>query len=101
MYSPKPIVVSSVASQHIDAVYNWYESKQIGLGNRFLSGLSTTFQKIQRTPAGYRIIHEPHRRLIMSKFPYGVFYEEQETRIIISGVLHTARNPEDWQNLLQ
>jgi plasmid stabilization system protein ParE len=101
MHSPKPIVIAAVASQHINEIYNWYESQQIGLGKRFISGLSTTFQRIQQTPAGYQIIHEPHRRVIMSKFPYGVFYEEQETQIIIAAVLHTSRNPEDWQNLLQ
>lgn len=97
----KPIVVSAVASQHIDEVYTWYEEQQVGLGKRFLSGLTITFQRIQRTPAGYQIIYDPHRRVIMSKFPYGVFYEEQEAQIVISAVLHTSRNPEDWQNLLQ
>lgn len=97
----KPIAVSLVASQHLDDVYIWYERKQVGLGKRFLSGIETTFQKIQQTPAGYPIIHEQHRRLLMAKFPYWVFYEEQETQIIISAVFHTSRNPDDWQNLLQ
>jgi plasmid stabilization system protein ParE len=99
--SDKPIVVSLVASQHIDEIYNWYENRQIGLGKRFLSALTTTFQKIQRTPAGYQITHEPHRRVIIEKFPYGVFYEEQDKQIIISAVLHTARDPDTWQNLLE
>ncbi len=97
----KLIVVSVVASQHIDDIYDWYEKQQIGLGKRFLSEIANTFQRIQQTPAGYQITHEQHRRAIMGKFPYGVFYEEQETQIIISAVLHTARNLDDWQNLLQ
>jgi toxin ParE1/3/4 len=97
----KPIAISIVASQHLEDIYRWYEKKQVGLGERFLSGITTTFQKIQRTPTIGQVTHEPHRRVIMGKFPYGIFYEEQETQIIISGVIHTARNPDDWQNLLE
>ena len=97
----KPIVISLRASQHIDETYSWYEKQQIGIGKRFLSALTATFQKIQRTPAGYQITYGPHRRAIVGRFPYGVFYEEQETQIIIGGVLHTARNSDDWQNILE
>jgi plasmid stabilization system protein ParE len=66
----KPIAVSLVASQHLDDIYSWYEKKQVGLGKRFLSGVTTTFQKIQRTPTIGHVTHEPHRRVIMGKFPY-------------------------------
>ena len=99
--SPKPIAISSVATQHVDEIYSWYENRQIGLGKRFLSALTSTFQKIQRTPAGYPMAYEPHRKVILGKFPYSVFYEEQETQIIISAVLHTARDSAIWQNLFE
>ena len=95
------IVISPRASQHVYEIYSWYEEQQIGLGKRFLSALTAAFQKIERNPAGYQIAYGSHRRAIVGKFPYAVFYEEQETQIIITGVLHTARNSDDWPNLLE
>jgi plasmid stabilization system protein ParE len=36
------------------------------------------------------------RRMIVSRFPYAVFYRVEADRIVVLAVLHTARDPESW-----
>ena len=97
----KPIALLPIANQDLDSAYYWYERQKIGLGRRFLTAINATFQRIQRTPAGYQIIHRDYRRAVLGHFPYAIFYEEQEDQIVIYAVLHTARNPEEWQEGLR
>ena len=97
----KAIALLPIANQDLDSAYYWYERQKIGLGKRFLTAINASFQSIQKTPAGYQIIHKDYRRAVLRRFPYAIFYEEQEDQIVIYAVLHTARNPEDWQERLR
>jgi plasmid stabilization system protein ParE len=41
-------------------------------------------------------VHGDVRRVIVSRFPYAVFYQVEADRIVVLAVLHTARGPESW-----
>jgi plasmid stabilization system protein ParE len=97
----KPIVILPAAAQDVDDAYSWYERQKSGLGMRFLAAINVSFQAIQRTPAGFQIVHPSYRKLLLRGFPYGIFYREEEEQIFIAAVLHTARNPKEWQDRLQ
>ena len=89
-----------MANQDLDSAYFWYERQKIGLGKKFLTAINLGLQNIQRTPAGYQTVYQDYRRAVLRRFPYAIFYEEQEDQIVIYAVLHSARNPEDWQERL-
>lgn len=97
----KPIVILPAAAQDIDEGYSWYERQKSGLGMRFFAAINASFQLIQRTPAGYPMVHPHYRKVVLRGFPYAIFYRDEEAQIFIAAVLHTARNPKAWQDRLQ
>lgn len=97
----KPIVILPAAAQDVDDAYSWYERQKNGLGKRFFTAINSSFQSIQRTPAGYQMVHPRYRKVVLRGFPYAIFYREEEEQLFIAAVLHTARNPEEWRDRLQ
>jgi plasmid stabilization system protein ParE len=45
----------------------------------------------------YPVVHDTHRRSLIRRFPYAVFYENSHDKVTIYAVFHTARNPDKWR----
>jgi plasmid stabilization system protein ParE len=80
----------------LKVAYDWYESQRIGLGEDFLLTLEDSYAKIARTPKAYQLIYKSARRKLVRRFPYGVFFVLRDDKIIVIAVMHTKRNPLDW-----
>jgi plasmid stabilization system protein ParE len=78
--------------------YAWYEEQQVGLGEEFLRCVDACIQSILRHPKSYEIKFKNYRRGLVRRFAYGVFYEyvENENKVIVYGIFHSAKNPEKW-----
>ena len=81
----------------IKIAYAWYESQRIGLGEDFLLTLEESYVKITRTPKLYQDIYKSVRRKLLRRFPYGIFFVIREDTVIVLAVLHTKREPQEWQ----
>ena len=81
----------------IKTAYDWYESQRVGLGEDFLLTLEESYVKITRTPKLYQDIYKSVRRKLLRRFPYGIFFVIREDTIIVLAVLHTKREPQEWQ----
>lgn len=44
-----------------------------------------------------RFIYRELRRALTRRFPYGVFYIVEETKIIVFAVFHAKRDPALWK----
>jgi plasmid stabilization system protein ParE len=42
-------------------------------------------------------IHGDIRRILIDRFPFGIFFIENERHIAILAVLHARRNPNTWR----
>jgi plasmid stabilization system protein ParE len=78
--------------------YRWYEEQRTGLGADFVSCVEEGLAKIRTAPEAYPIVHKKVRRLLIKRFPYGVFYVVEQTRLIVLAVLHERRDPEVWKS---
>ncbi len=76
----------------IDA-WEWYESRQKGLGDKFIYEVEKKVNTIIKYPKRFPIRSEPFRETLINKFPYIIIYFIFENRIIISHIFHAARNP--------
>jgi toxin ParE1/3/4 len=89
------VLILSEAESDIDSAYIWYELKQINLGAKFFKKVNESVQYISNNPYSSRNIYKGIRRIIMRKFPYGIYYtvniESKEIQII--GVIHFRRSP--------
>ncbi|MGK2934967.1 MAG: type II toxin-antitoxin system RelE/ParE family toxin [Gemmatimonadaceae bacterium] len=95
-------VVRPEAEADIEEAYAWYESRSMGLGDRFLAAVEGTLGLIREAPARFPVKHrEPDfsiRRSLVDGFPYGVFFIWNEVAGATSVIacMHARRDPRRW-----
>jgi plasmid stabilization system protein ParE len=77
----------------------WYEAREQGLGRDFLRAFRAATDLLRRNPLHYQVVVEEMRRVLLRRFPYGVFYEIHGSDIVVLGCMHGARDPEEWESL--
>ena len=76
----------------------WYQDQQAGLGHNFKLCIDDALSKLVKHPLFYKKVHNSIRRIIIKKFPFGIFYIMSGNKIIVLAVLHARRNPVKWEN---
>lgn len=67
------------------------------LGKRFANAVVETVEAIAETPLRFAVIDNGRRRGGVRRFPYGLFFLTEETRIVVIACFHGKRNPKHWQ----
>ena len=93
-----PIIVRPEAEEDINDAFVWYESQSAGLGIECIRCFDASFSMISRTPELHAKIYHDIRRVLVRRFPYGVFYVFDNNKIVILAVMHIKRHPRRWQN---
>ncbi len=83
--------------EELDEAYNWYESQQIGLGDDFLDSVDETLNRICQMPESYPVVYRDVRRSVVRRFPYAVYYRIVSSRVIVTAIFHSRRDPKAWQ----
>ena len=92
--------VHEFAEQDLLRLIDWYESQQIGLGERLLTDIGQAFDKLQCMPLSYALIYKNARRLTLDIFPVNIFYQIVDNQVQVFCITHGASNPNKWQNRL-
>ena len=93
----KQVIIRPEAESDIDDAYQWYESQRKGLGEDFLLCIEEALSRASRNPAIYSVIYNEVRRVLIRRFPFGVFFIDRESSISVLAVLHARRNPRTWK----
>jgi hypothetical protein len=90
----KELIVSikEQANQEIVDAYNYYQSKQVGLGEYFLNDLSNTISAIKLSPNGFVKFHQ-YRQVRFSVFPFVIVFEVVKNELLVYAVFETHQNP--------
>jgi len=83
------------ALNDIKQIALWYDSKQKGLGTKFISYLKKEIYYIQSNPLQFQSRYKNIRVCNTRKFPYSIHFSIQKHKIIIKAVFHTSRNTEN------
>jgi plasmid stabilization system protein ParE len=94
---PVELILAPEAEEDISSAYGWYEDRRPGLGEDFLSAVDACLEAIRRQPEMHAVVIESYRRALLRRFPFGVFYEHLGDRVIVYGVFHTSRDPQQWR----
>jgi plasmid stabilization system protein ParE len=80
--------------EYIEA-YVWYELKQTGLGERFMSSVEKKLQQIVEHPEHYGKRNGNYREAKVENFPFMIVYEffKSKQLIHIAAIYHGKRNP--------
>jgi plasmid stabilization system protein ParE len=76
----------------------WYADVSPSLSRRFAQAVEDTVQIIATFPLRYPEVSRDRRRAGVRRFPYGLFYLVEETRIVVIACFHGKRNPHHWQH---
>ena len=91
------LVTQPRAERDVDAIFDWYEDERPRLGRQFLAELRTTYARVLTGPYRYQVLSSDIRRALMKRFPYAVFFAVEDNTIVVIRVLHTQRDPREWQ----
>jgi toxin ParE1/3/4 len=73
----------------------WYESHRTDLGAQFVLDVDVAVERIIENPNQFPIYEAPARRVLLSRFPYAVYY--QTAPLVVLRVLHLRRHPDAWK----
>lgn len=93
-----PLVIRPEAETDLVNARDWYETRQLDLGNEFLTEIDQVFDRIQEQPVLYAEEYKDVRRVGLSRFPYVVYYRIVEETVEVIAVLHGSRDPNHWKS---
>jgi plasmid stabilization system protein ParE len=75
----------------------WYDNVRPELGERFALAVEATVEAMAEHPLQFPVVYRNRRRAGVRLFPYGIFFEVQDNRIVVIACFHGRRNPKHWQ----
>lgn len=80
----------------------WYEERREGLGDEFVTEVSSALDRIRQAPESYPAWPGladrtfPIRRFILQQFPYVLAFERPDDHILVLAIAHAKRRPLYW-----
>jgi toxin ParE1/3/4 len=91
------LVVRRPAKADVRSAARRYEVQPPGLGREFVAEVDAALGRVAENPLQYQVLHRETRRVIVHRFPYGVFYRIEASTIVVFSVSHLHRDPASWK----
>ncbi len=89
------LIIKEEALADTIAAYLYYEGITNGLGNKFLTSLQSTYDKLAKTPESYS--YTDNRKILrdakLKGFPYLVIYSVSENSVIVYVIHNSHEEP--------
>lgn len=95
------MIVRPEAEEDLAETFDWYESRQRGLGSEFARAVEAAFCSILRNPRQYPVVYREAHRAPVRRFPYRVHFVIESQRIVVIAVTHARRDPEYWHGRMR
>jgi len=82
------------AAADVQTARSWYDEQRSGLGDEFVESLERTIELVSSFPDAFPEIAAGHRRALLRRFPYAVYYRIDRDVIDVLACLHGSRSPE-------
>lgn len=89
--------IRSAAEADIQEAYEYYEECRQGLGQDFILCLEASLDKITKKPQHYPVVHRNVHRILVKRFPFGIFFIVKDNTVIALAVMHGSRSPRRWK----
>jgi plasmid stabilization system protein ParE len=93
----RPIYLSPWVQREVQEAAKWYEQRSPGLGAAFLEVVEQALQSVVENPLRFPLVERDVRRVLLKRFPYGVFFRVRPDRLKVIAILHLYRDPRIWQ----
>jgi hypothetical protein len=92
------IIISQFAELELKQAVNYYNGKKPGLGDEFVAELDYIFEKIQKNPGMFPKVIERTQKAVLKRFPFNVYFIVVDTRVFITAIFNTWREPKIWRD---
>ena len=88
------------AKQEIKKAKQWYESKSLGLGDRFADETKKAIRSLSNPKLDHNPVFTSHRRMLLPIFPYTIYYKRDEKNFVVRivAVLHNKQSLDILEN---
>lgn len=92
-------IILPLAKEDIREAARWYNKQSPGLGKRYTAEVRESVLFIRQNPTACNIRYDKVRTAVLKVFPFMIHYtiNEVSKTVVISAVLHTSRDPKDWE----
>lgn len=97
----RAVNIQASAQLDLQDAADWYEEKYRGLGQEFLEEIDEVFDVISRRPRQFPPIVGQARRALVKRFPYAIYFHEQDDEIEVFAVLHQRADDRRWRERLK
>jgi len=87
------IIFTEEADDELAEAYDWYETREPGLGEDFIRCVDACVEGLRRHPMMYPVAFGSVHRALIRRFPFELFYEPLPDALKIHAVFHCSRNP--------
>lgn len=93
-----PVSFLTLAAEEFNEAVAYYESEQLGLGERFREEVARSLTRIENFPLAYNSFTDRTRRCLVAKFPFGIIYrfDPENEKILVLAIAHLHRRPNYW-----
>ena len=68
------------------------------VAENFLMKIEAAAEAIRANPLAYPVVSGQLRRLVMKRYPFGMYYRVTQDEIIVVAVTHAKRDPRVWRS---
>lgn len=86
------------AAADVETARAWYDEQRSGLGDEFVEALEHAIELIISFPHAFPEIAVGHRRALLLRFPYSLYYRVELDVIDVLACLHSSRSPDMWRS---
>jgi plasmid stabilization system protein ParE len=80
----------------LEDAYRWYEARRPGLGIEFVDAVEDALVEVTERPTAFGFVHRHVRRVLLRRFPYGLFFVVDGETIVVVACFHVRRDPTRW-----
>jgi plasmid stabilization system protein ParE len=95
------VVFLLAAEQDLQQAYNWVAEHRNGKEQSFLHDVGSRLEQLTRFPLSGRLYRGRYRRLLIPRYPFGIFYVVESNRIVVHSIFDLRRSPEKLSERLQ
>ncbi|MCW1885925.1 type II toxin-antitoxin system RelE/ParE family toxin [Luteolibacter flavescens] len=91
----------TVCLAEIEEALTRYEDQSPELPERILSEIADAVEKLSPFPEAFHLLSPPYRRVLLSKFPYILFFRVDPDEVVVVAFFHQHSDPKKWRSLLR
>ena len=88
------VVFLLAAEQDLQEACNWVAEYRAGKEQPFLPEVDSRLQHLKSFPLIGRLYRGRYRRLLIPRYPFGIFYVVESNRIVIHSIFDLRRSPQ-------